>query len=134
MLEHLFNTKKMKTQEKKLVVYDNPSPSDLDFMMDTESFPSPSPSPLSSDAESAPPNVEELFSRICHEYSHYVHETGRQLPPQWTMPELYRMVLGDEALQHGFLKDAYYDVMTCGTRSWGCEELLNFIDLINYVF
>ncbi|KAL7087180.1 hypothetical protein ACP275_13G050900 [Erythranthe tilingii] len=120
-----------------LVVYDNPIPSDMDFIMNTDSFPSSSTSPLSStrsDAQSAPPDLEEVFERIYDEYSRCVHEAGRQLPPQWTMPDLVRMVLGDEALQHGFLTDAYYDVMVCGTRSWGCEELLNFIDLINYVF
>jgi len=50
------------------------------------------------------------------------------------MPDLVRTVLGDDAIQHAFLTDAYYDVMLCGTRSWGCEELLNFLDLIHYVF
>ncbi|EYU38387.1 hypothetical protein MIMGU_mgv1a025132mg [Erythranthe guttata] len=77
--------------------------------------------PLSStrsDAQSAPPDLEEVFERICDEYSRCVHEAGRQLPPQWTMPDLVRMVLGDEALQHGFLTDAYYDVMLSQTLSY----------------
>lgn len=48
------------------------------------------------------------------------------------MPELVRTMFGDEAIQLGFLTDAYYDVMLCGIRSWGCEELLNLLDLIHY--
>jgi hypothetical protein len=42
-------------------------------------------------------------------------------------------MLGNEAIQLGFLTDAYYDVMLCGIHSWGCEELLNLLDLMNYV-
>lgn len=61
-----------------------------------------------------------------------MHEAGRVLPPEWTMPDLVRTMLGDQAIQHGFLTDAYYDVMLCGTHSWGCEELLNLLDLIHY--
>ncbi|KAK9049781.1 hypothetical protein SSX86_031253 [Deinandra increscens subsp. villosa] len=101
------------------------------------SFPSSSTSTNSStasDAQSAPPDVEQLFHFICDEYTRCVHEAGRVLPPEWTMPDLVRTMLGDEAIQHGFLTDAYYDVMLCGTHSWGCEELLNLLDLINYVF
>lgn len=44
------------------------------------------------------------------------------------------MVLGDEALQYEFLRDAYYDVMLCGTRSWGCEQLLESDFLIISLF
>lgn len=119
-----------------IIFFEGATSSDLNFMMNVENFPSPYGSPLSStrsDAQSAPPDLGEVFGLICDEYSRCVHEAGRQIPPQWTMPDLVQMVLGDEALQYDFLRDAYYDIMLCGTRSWGCEQLLNFVDLINYV-
>jgi len=116
-----------------LILYGNPTRSDVDFLMDTSSSTSTNSS-TASDAQSAPPDVEQLFRFICDEYTRCVHEAGRVLPPEWTMPDLVRTMLGDEAIQRGFLTDAYYDVMLCGTRSWGCEELLNLLDLINYVF
>lgn len=96
-----------------IIVYGNATRSDMDFLMDT-SFPSSSTSTNSetaSDAQSAPPDLDQLFSNLCNEYTRCVHETGRVLPPEWTMPDLVRAVLGDEAIQHGFLTDAYYDVM-----------------------
>ena len=123
-----------------LVLYGNPTLSEIDFLMDTDwtSFPSSATSTTSSetasDAQSAPPDLDQLFNIVCDEYTRCVHETGRVLPPEWTMPDLVRTVLSSEAIQHGFLTDAYYDVLLCGTRSWGCEELLNFLDLIDYVF
>ena len=121
-----------------LLLYGDPTPREMDFLMYTDftSFPSSGASPslsTASEAESAPPDFDQLFQRICEEYSKCVHEAGRVLPPEWTMPDLVLAMLGDEAIQHGFLTDAYYDVMLCGTRSWGCEELLNLLDLINYV-
>jgi len=105
-------------------------------MMETD-LPASATSTISStasDAQSASPDLEQLFDNVCNEYSRCVHETGRVLPPEWTMPELVRTMLGDEAIQRDFLTDAYYDVMLCGIHSWGCEELLNLLDLINYVF
>jgi len=122
-----------------LVLYGNPTQSDMDFIVETETnFPSftssASSSPLS-DAQSAAPDLDLLLTQICSQYDRCVHEAGRVVPPEWTMPDLVRATLGEEALQqHGLLTDAYYDVMLCGTRSWGCEELLNFLDLINYVY
>ncbi|NP_064106.1 orf124 (mitochondrion) [Beta vulgaris subsp. vulgaris] len=118
-----------------LVLYGNPTPSDLRFIHSDPSKSHSSTLSLSStrsDAQSAPSGLDQFFPEICDEYSRYVHEAGRVLPPEWTMPDLVRTVLGDEALQQGFLTDAYYDVMLCGTHSWGCEELLNLLDLINY--
>ncbi|KAF3678534.1 hypothetical protein FXO37_04329 [Capsicum annuum] len=86
------------------------------------------------DAQSAPPDFEKFFSKVCDKYTRCVHEVGRVLPPEWTMPKLVRTVLGDDAIHHGFLTDAYYNVMLCGTHSWGCKEMQKFLDLINYVF
>lgn len=123
----------MQTQ---LVLYGNPTLSDMDFIMDTD-FPSSASSTSSStlsDAQSAAPDLDLLFNQICNEYNRCVHEAGKVLPPEWSMPDLVRTMFGDEAIQHGFLTDAYYDVLLCGTHSWGCEELLNLLDLINYVF
>jgi hypothetical protein len=132
---HLFFT----MQNAPIILYGNPTLSDLDYIMEPSftSFPSEATSTSSStlsDAQSAPPDLDLLFNKICDEYSRCVHEAGRLLPPEWTMPDLVRTMLGDEAIQHGFLTDAYYDVMLCGTHSWGCEELLNLLDLINYTF
>lgn len=122
--------------DKTLQLYGNTTLSDINFMMETD-LPASATSTISStasDAQSASPDLEQLFDNVCNEYSRCVHETGRVLPPEWTMPELVRTMLGDEAIQRDFLTDAYYDVMLCGIHSWGCEELLNLLDLINYVF
>ena len=54
-----------------------------------------------------------------------MHEVGYSFPPEWNgpcLPDLVRTMLGDQAIQHGFLPDAYYDVMLCGTHSCGCSE------------
>jgi hypothetical protein len=49
------------------------------------------------------------------------------------MPDLVRAAVGNEAINTpGFLTELYYDLMICGTRSWGYEELQGFLDLINY--
>lgn len=97
-------------------------------------LPSSENSSILSDASSAPLFSNDLLNSICHEYSKYVHSTGRVLPPTWTMPDLVRTVFGEDGLTQDSLTDAYYDVMICGIRSWGCEEVINFLDLINYVF
>ena len=124
--------------EEAVILYGHPTSSDVRFLLgDARNMALDSLSSTSStrsDAESAPPDLDLLFNKVCAEYSRCVHENGRVLPPEWTMPDLVRTVLGNEAIQHGFLTEAYYDVMLCGTRSWGCEELLQFLDLINYVF
>ena len=122
-----------------LELYGNATLSDMDFLMDTDlpSFPSSGASTNSStasDAQSASPDFDRLFNDICIEYSRSLHEAGRVLPPEWTMPDLVRAMLGDETIQYDFLRKVYYDVMACGTRSWGCEELVNLLDLMNYVF
>ena len=125
-----------------LELYGNPTLSELDFLIEMEtdllSLPSSATSTSSStksDAQSAPPDLDSLFNKVCDEYSRCVHEAGKVLPTEWTMPDLVEAVIGEEAIQiPGYLTDAYYDVMLCGPSSWICEELLNFLDLINYVF
>lgn len=78
---------------------------------------------------------ERVFERICDEYAEWVVRTGKQLPPEWNMPDLVRTVIGDEAIHMpGFLKELYYDVMLHGPNSWLCQDVFKFLDLINYVF
>ena len=63
--------------EKQIVVYGNPTPSDLRFMhSDPFSFPSKSSSSTlsstRSDAESAPPELDRLFHEICEKSAELV--------------------------------------------------------------
>ncbi|XLT09256.1 hypothetical protein HN51_055049 [Arachis hypogaea] len=54
-----------------IIVYGNATRSDMDFLMDT-SFPSSSTSTNSetaSDAQSAPPDLDQLFANLCNEYT-----------------------------------------------------------------
>ena len=124
-----------------LVLYGNATRSDIDYIMDTADFTS-FPSSLSStgsstrsDAQSAPPDFDQLFIKLCDEYARCVHETGRVLPPEWPMPDLVRAVIGDDKMDSpGFLANYYYDVMLHGQNAWLCDDLFHFLDLINYVF
>ncbi|KAK7298958.1 hypothetical protein VNO77_46281 [Canavalia gladiata] len=64
------------------------------------------PDPSMSDAQSAPPELERVFERICDEYAEWVVIADKQLPPEWNMPDLVRTVIGDEAIHiPGFLTD-----------------------------
>lgn len=109
-----------------LVLYGNPTPSDFDFMINDSnslSF-SSSTSSTRSDAQSAPPECERIFDRLCDEYTEWVGRAGKQLPPEWNMPDLVRTVIGDEAIHMpGFLTDSYYDVMLHGPNSWLCQDI-----------
>lgn len=99
------------------------------------SFSSSTSSTLSStgsDAQSAPPELEQVFDKICDKYAEWVVKAGKQLPPEWNMPDLVRAVIGDEGINPDFLRDHFYDVMLQGANSWLCQEVLQFIDLINY--
>lgn len=89
---------------------------------------------ITSTAQSAPSDIGGLFSGVCEHYREWMLISGRQLPPQWNMPDLLRFVIGDEAAQNpSLLTDYYYDVIMCGPRSWVCEAILEHLDLINYV-
>lgn len=55
----------------KLVLYGHPTPSDINFMIsenENVSF-SSSISSTRSDAQSAPPECEQIFNQICEEYA-----------------------------------------------------------------
>ena len=133
--------------ENQLTIFEgaNPTPSDIRFMHSNAtdtlhssqwlSFSlSESSSSTRSDAQSAPPELEQLFDSLSLLYGDWVVKSGRQLPPQWSMPDLLRFVIGDEAAQSpSLLTEYYYDVVMHGPRSWVCAELLDFIDLIDYV-
>lgn len=123
-----------------LILYGDPTSADLRFMhSDQFSFPSSSSSSsrssTRSDAESAPPEFERLFDRICDEYAEWVGRSGRQLPPEWTVPDLVRAVISDDRIDSpGFLTSEYYDVILHGPNAWLCNDILAFLDLVNYVF
>ena len=124
--------------DKKLRLYGDPTPSDLLFIMNTEPLPFNTSYTLSStrsDAESAPPELERVFERICDEYTEWVVKADKQLPPEWNMPDLVRAVIGDERLlTPGLLNNAYYDLLLHGPNSWLCQDLFQFLDLIGYNF
>lgn len=59
-------------------------------------------------------------------------KAGKLLPRG--MPDLVRTVIGDESFViPGFLKDQYYDVLLHGEKSWLCNDLFHFIDLLGHV-
>lgn len=122
-------------QQKDIVLYGHPTSGDVQFMLSSESMSLDSLSSTSStrsDAESAPPDFEGILDRISKEYTEWVGRSGRQLPPEWTMPDLVRAVIADERIEiPGFLRDDYYDVMLHGRL---CQEIFEFLDLINYLF
>ncbi|YP_173454.1 hypothetical protein NitaMp116 (mitochondrion) [Nicotiana tabacum] len=118
-------------------LYGDPTPSDLHFMQSsTSSFPSASStSSTRSDAQSAPPELTQLFDGICQKSAELLRLRGRELPPEWNIADLIQAVMGDEAfLIPGHLQDTYYDVLLRGCSSWLLEDLFHFLDLINYVF
>ena len=119
-----------------LILYGNPTPGDLHFMLDDESMSfSSSTSSTRSDAQSAPPECEQIFEALCSEYTKWVSRSDKQLPPEWNMPDLVQTVMGEEAIHMpGFLTDSYYDIMLHGSNSWLCQDIFKFLDLINYVF
>lgn len=121
----------------------NPTPTERRFMHSTDiqirhsdgRFPVSNISSTRSDAESAPPELEQLFDSLCQLYQDCVLKSGKQFTPQWKMPDLLRFVIGDEAAQNpSLLTDYYYDMVMHGPRSWVCEDILQTLDLINYVF
>lgn len=122
-----------------IVIYGNPTSSDLQFM-DSASFSFPSSKSSSStlsstvsDAESAP-ELDLLFPSICEKCEKLVRLSNKSVPPEWNMPDLLRSVMGNANLKQipGHLQDTYYDILLRGSTSWIFQDLCNFIDLINY--
>jgi len=85
-----------------------------------------------SDAESAPPEASDLFLRISAECTRLVEREGKQIPSQWDMSDLLRTLIGNDNIP-GFLSHTYYDVMLLGPNSWLFLDIINWIDLVNYV-
>ena len=125
-------------REGALALYGNTISSDLKFMLSETEMSLDSLSSTSStrsDAGSAPTDPVEILDRISTESSKWVDFSGRQLPPEWSMPDLVRAVIADDRIYNeGFLTFWYYDMMLQGQDAWLCEEILTFLDLINYVF
>lgn len=125
-------------REGALALYGNTISSDLKFMLSETEMSLDSLSSTSStrsDAGSAPTDPVEILDRISTESSKWVDFSGRQLPPEWSMPDLVRAVIADDRIYNeGFLTFLYYDMMLQGQDAWLCEEILTFLDLINYVF
>nr|QCQ81912.1 hypothetical protein [Ammopiptanthus mongolicus] len=123
-----------------IVLYGHPTSSDIDFMLTRSSenlslYSLSSTSSTRSDAQSAPPDLEGMLDLISSECTTLVRRSGREVPPEWTMPDLVRAVIGEEALATpGYMTDAYYDVMLHGQNAWLCDQIFAFLDLINYVF
>ncbi|KAK4419453.1 hypothetical protein Salat_2358200 [Sesamum alatum] len=76
---------------------------DLEFMLsrsDSVSLESlSSTSSTRSDAESTPPDFEGILDRISNEYTHWLLQSGRELPPEWTMLDLVRVVISDDHIE-----------------------------------
>lgn len=118
---------------KKILLFGDTTLCDIQFLLSSSHSLSSTLSSTRSDAQSAPPELERLFERICNAYTEWVVRAGKHLPPEWNMPDLVRAVMGDEAIHSpGFLTSAYYDVMLHGPLSWGCQDVFQFVDLINY--
>ena len=90
-------------KKNELILYGVSSAADLEFMLsrsDSVSLESlSSTSSTRSDAESAPPDFEGILDRISNEYTHWLLQSGRELPPEWTMPDLVRAVISDDHIE-----------------------------------
>ena len=120
-----------------MALYVNPTPSDLRFMESSSiSFPSTSASSTlstRSDAQSAPPELDALFNQISDKCEELVLLSNRQVPPEWTMADLIRAVMGNDGIRiPDHLRETFYDISIRGDTSWLFEEIINFIDFIYY--
>ena len=87
---------------------------------------------ITSTAQSAPSDIGGLFSGVCEHYREWMLISGRQLPPQWSIPDFVRTVLGNEAVQSpSFLKTVFYYFAIHGPGSWFFDEGIKLLDLIN---
>ena len=96
------------------ILYGNPMYSNFDFMINDNNslYFSSSTSSTRLDAQSAPPECEWIFDRLCDEYIEWVVRADKQLPLKWNMLDLVRTVIGDEVIHMpSFLTYSCYDVM-----------------------
>jgi hypothetical protein len=124
-------------REPSFLLYGHPTKSDMDFFLsETISMSLDSLSSSSStrsDAQSAPPELADLFNRICQKSEELLRLRNKEFPPEWSMADLIRAVMGEDSLQMaGLLKNTFYDVILRGETRWLFEDLCNFLDLINY--
>jgi hypothetical protein len=85
--------------------------------------------------ESAPPEYIEFFNKFCSECLRLVGQEGKEISPQWDMPDLLRtVVIGDEDMGVilPFLTDTYYEIILHGPNSRVISDILTWIDLVNY--
>jgi hypothetical protein len=71
-----------------------------------------------SDAQSAPP-FDEILESITNQLLHLLNKKERQLPTEWSMPDLVRAVNGED---FSTLVRDFYDLQANGTHSWLWEE------------
>jgi hypothetical protein len=117
------------------VVIGHATSSDVQFMLSSSDTDTTSTLSTGSVAESAPPEYTELFNKILSECLKWVGQAGKEIPPQWDMPDLLRtVVIGDEDMEviHPFLTDTYYEIILHGPNSRVISDILAWIDLINY--
>lgn len=116
--------------QEQIVLYGNVTKSDFDFLQESIG---PVSFPLSSaTAESAPPELENLFSDICKNCENLARQENLQFSSEWNVPELLTAIMGQGVKIPGYLNQTYYDIILRGSNSWIFEDLKNFIDLINY--
>lgn len=112
-----------------LVLYGNPTPSDLDFLMDEDSLSfSSSTSSTRSDAQSAPQDLSKLIYRLFQER---IEKIGADLPSNWSPEEFTRLVIGEEeVLDPSYLSDVYSNLLECGFHSCYWEQAFEYITLL----
>lgn len=61
-----------------------------------------------------------------------MEETGNALPLEWSLPEFFREVLGEEAvLDLPYLSDVLSDLSLHGSQSWYFSYAVDLLTLIN---
>jgi hypothetical protein len=118
------------TNRNTIILYGDPSPSDVEFMsIDPFSFSSfESLSETMSDAQSVPPNlyypISEIFDRM-------LQEMGADLPSNWSPEQFCQLVIGDAQMQNpAYLEDVYSNLLECGFHSCYWELAFDYIPLL----
>lgn len=80
----------------------------------------------------APP--EASFFQICREFDHLMATTEKRLPPQWSLPEFSRSVIGEEGVQDPtYLTNVCSDLSQHALQSWYWEEASQFLTWVGKV-